>query len=567
MAGFMQGSAKSLILSLTLIVKEDISCIMSMTEEDLKKINGLLITILVSPSNWPIWRKRRILNISSVDQNCYRLRTSYQLQIPKDMLSNVCSLLDIPFDDKRFSGSWPLFIPLDWLPKHVLIDFSVFNPKGHRIPVLLRRETTDLTYEHILRPQLHLALYRFKFTSNSHHLKTFESLLKSLINQSPNRKEVKVIDTGGSPEQIFKCFKSFWLKSLSAFPEHYKILVNKKDKVTQLLELVEHLLETCSSEDGFKDYALNPLLLAVDYFKIQKREAPSLSPYQVVDGYLTECDRYLGFLKTISTSTGSCIKEIYEILTGHSQFYYLFFKVEEKPDEDFILKTEQIIPIEAHLFTEASKFKAFANWRANLLPIIWYGYRKFLSSQQYPISLGKESSLHIEVECPAPAELRILPKRCFIEAGNKRLHIDELFRYSPGSSQGVQHYYTSKSRDELIAAIKSEKLQISLWMRYSLDWMTKFVYGFGIVFLLLVMFHYKSDSSNTTSAPYPLFFSIIVALLLTIRSKEPIVEAYLRWWKTSVLVLLFVVIDAMHTHYLYDAYIFWAKYLTKYLTT
>lgn len=81
------------------------------------------------------WCQRVVEQLTPLSPDHCEVRTSYQLEIPADLLENG-SELDPP--------DLPLVIPVCWLPKRALLGFDLCDEAGLALPVRTRRENAGI---------------------------------------------------------------------------------------------------------------------------------------------------------------------------------------------------------------------------------------------------------------------------------------------------------------------------------------------------------------------------------------------------------------------------------------
>lgn len=504
----------------------------------LSKLNQALLTQMVGvPENWSAWRKRRIIQITPKDNFSYKLKTSYQFFLPSTFLENALqnSSTDDPDSQDSRKGPFTLKWPLDWFPKGVLMDFSVWNSSGHRITVETRYDSTNLTFEAIVLPQLANLLREHGQLDLYPKLISFERLLRAIITQQTAREEIE--NRSSTTDSML----DYWKTSLNAFPEHYGNLASNDFRIfRKLLSKINEISEVNPGTGTFSVMSLNPLFVAVDYVKLHTREVKGAVDAGI-DAYLQECDAYLDFLLSL-TPKRDLYEKVFTQLKTVSEMYYLFIPVEVTAEKDFLIKTEQLIPTEKS-WTVSYLTRRMVAWLLNwkffknshdITNIVRRGICKF-NSMEYLIDLGKDGSTHIEIECPEPNEVHIVPDKCYVCINNELLPTMNFFRYNSGRSGGLQHYYTSKRMDEVHRVTGSDNAVVKLWIKYSLNWKLRFLYGLGIIIIGTTII--ETIVSKETSNYFPLFVSLGSAFILSMRSKEPHVELYLRYYKGTVLML------------------------------
>jgi len=372
---------------------------------------------------------------------------------------------------------------------------------------------------------------------------------------------------------------SYWKKSLDAFPDHYKCLISKENDIRNLLSKIHNLSWGGLTEGKFSNMPLNPLLVTVDYLKLHSREVGN-SVEEGIEAYLRDCNEYLDFLLKVLKLEPELYKEIIKRIKIVSEIYYLFIPVEIIAGQDFLIKTEQLIPTKTQwgarylakklflwILGVGSRFiekdskirdrqlippqeqgnlwcraKNLFLHTVSILGLILRsicnglrrGYCKF-NSMEYQIDLGKDASTHIEVECPEPNEVSIVPSRCYVGIKNDLLPAKDFFRYNSGESGSLQHYYTSKCLREVHNATGSDKAGVTLWIKYSLNWKITFLYfiGMAVIIVITALMLLKNNTANVL----PIFISLGATFVLTLRSKEPYVELYLNPYKWIILIL------------------------------
>lgn len=531
--------------------------------EKIHKLNTFLFYELTSViRNRQLWRKRRVRNITPLDLYSYKLKTSYQFCLPSQLINPICNELNI--EPQELPRPLHLYIPLGGFPKRVLTGFSIWDENGKSIPIVPRYEATDITFEHILMVRLqHVLTSNHRLNSLLPSIVNFKALLKAMIFQSPNEDALNQIKQPIIYDKTLSNIKAFLSESLQIFPDYETEIFNQNDKLVELVDTIDKFHGLGEGDNinphgnKYNNYMLNPLLLAVDYFKVRLKEPIKYTPEDLATDFLYECEQYLLFLNNLLIASPNIkgikpYNEIYELLEACNYFYYLFIPVNVNIDEDFIIKTESIIPVGGKYASRSRIKKFFSSIKASNISTLSFfksEFKKF-GSQGYQFSIGEEASSHIEVKCPSPAELHIEPKKCFLEI-NKEWHpVKYLFNYSSGESKGIQHYYTTKQLEEIVKLTGDRKGRMTLWVRYELNKITKYLYmiGFGIVFITGVIV--PQDKFNNI----PALLSIVAGLILSLRSKDAMVESYLKNRKGGMLLLVATIVIWQFYQYI-DKYI------------
>jgi hypothetical protein len=265
----------------------------------------------------------------------------------------------------------------------------------------------------------------------------------------------------------------------------------------------------------------NPALLIRDLLRVRSITRP------LREHASTFVDQTLRFLKAITALDADAFRLLttVRVLEKFTHEYPAYTRVKVPLDRDFMIKIDQIIPMEM-------------KW--------WQRYTGALRYQNYPLEAGGSRSTHVEVSCEHPIELEQRPSRTRIVVGTQTMPTDEIFSVGSHSTPYYQHFYTNRTAADLRASIgrrvgeSSAKAQLQVY--YTVEKGT--IWGYRLVSLLAfaaaAVFARLYDPERFSPGQLQLvalipFLSGFLGALSALRPQESIVAIRVRKYKYFVL--------------------------------
>src|SRR2546427_3563533 len=349
------------------------------------------------------WVDRRVERITPLDDEAYANRVSYQMLLSPEMFLEGLQELDLvnpqpkavrPFfgDPLRLVGQEvDLYVPIERLPKKILLDFSISDGDGHRLIVVHRREAARLSVKK-LRLEVVLALMRLgRYDQERDEIwstvEGLDPLFQALIvSSSDEGRSIYSREGIGDDEHIASCMAvrcwraCIWRRTYGStslfraqlFPRYLEPTPDFGALCAMLVELAmpilldkivamaRHLYAAVpGARGGLHNPVINPLLLCVDYLKAVEEESLSRGGVwgaretsQAVEGFLKLCARYCDFVlclfereKALGTGPGALASEVYAALANFEDHYILYCLHTVGLGRSFLIKTEQVVPL------------------------------------------------------------------------------------------------------------------------------------------------------------------------------------------------------------------------------
>jgi len=521
------------------------------------------------------WRTRRTVQIEGLDEQSYRERITYQFILTSDfVLPYIQKFIASCKEDHELhnkitisdlhKSELDIYVPIDYLPKRTLMHFDLRDGDNSAIFLLNRFKSNPLQVS-LMMPQLE-AMGALNFAINS------SSILTSIVFQAPHdlkelirneirikglyNQETKICDKINGREKIINLLT----KLLNRYFDNDDFLSNKNNKIDEICHLIDQLSNKIGIKNAFMDPCLNVFMLALDYFKtvkIHSLNISSINNVSILEKFFSDCETYLTEFINLTNS-----KDIYSLLSFYANHYYAFVPMKVKLDEYVMIKMEHLLPIRVNV----PRVRA-----------IYYRFKRCLTPltmQLYTIKLGMEASQHYEVKCHDPSETEILHDKSFIEIGykdRKKLDIPSIFGYSSSYTPHTQHFYTTKTKDEIDKICKKKGIQpyqkfrrtsqYLLGITYKINPSIIWTYRIGVLSLflsaLILFFDIPSDnaiySTGVTSKKirnigdsgihlFVPFITSIIMVSLRFRTKEKIVADYFKPHKLLMRILMWFII-------------------------
>lgn len=500
----------------------------------------LAALFFAEPSNW---RLRQVLQISPLTHDSYRARTSFQFLIHRAFLEAAWNraFADTPAPPDLPESEIEIVIPIDYLPKYVLLDFSLEGPDAKPLSLFTSRATSAISVE-IFRQfteELDESLAdgqrtAQQFTNN--HSDIITCLISTGQNDVARALDSFGWSTGRVPTRSdFKNGVAVLYESLTqrltgdrhASATFQYTLMTRCAKFYEVIAgLPASLCDAVGEDNPYWSLFLNPALLIADFLNIRGVVVPTDAD---VAEFFDLCHAYLGGLVDLQDD-----KERFDYLTRFlsklTYLYVAYARVKVPIDRDFMIKMDQIIPMEI-------------KW--------WRRFTGGLRYQNYLIGVGGSRSTHIEVSCEHPIELEQRPKRSRVVVGNRKVPVESVFSVGSHSTRYHQHFYTNRSIAEARRAISAAggrlRGQGYLWLRVYYTVEAGTIYGYRLVSALalaaLVLFVrlYEPSKFSPGQAQFVTvipFLSGFLGALAALRPQENVVAIRVRKHKLFVLGLV-----------------------------
>ena len=95
------------------------------------------------------WRLRQVTQITPLTPESYRTKTSYQLRLTRGLVRQAWwdMFHGVPDAPAPPDVEIEAIVPIDYLPKYVLLDFSLEDGAGKRLVLLTSGDTTAISFE------------------------------------------------------------------------------------------------------------------------------------------------------------------------------------------------------------------------------------------------------------------------------------------------------------------------------------------------------------------------------------------------------------------------------------
>lgn len=506
------------------------------------------------------WRRRQVLQISPLEPASYLARISFQFYLPRDLINRARerAFHDIPQSQVTVpQDELEIILPIDYLPKYVLLNFSLEDQSGKPIPLLPSGESNELSLG-IVEPAFaevdtHV---RDGADTAAAFFREFKFVISALTSAGQGETQSRLRSLHAFPEidpstaQYCCGMIAFYEDVLKEFTGHPNLSPSLTDSIRQdFLQIhlaIGHLTadakKVLAAGEGYHSPLLNPPLLIGSYLRYPK-PVKSDDVAEHVGFFLEECQ---GFLRAVAELQADQVRFgwIMKLLSRLSRFYVAYTRMRVPIERHFLVKMEHVIPLQ---------------------PEWWERFSGPWSEHRYPIRVGDSRSTHIEVTCEHPIELEQVPKATRVlferEEGlldvllrRKRWRIHVLFGKSSHSTRYRQHFYTDKTPEEIRAMVKAHGVRLTpevmfdfkLKIRYTVERAMKWGYRLisFIALLALIVFVRIYAPAELSGEEFRLvslipLLSGLLGAIASLRPQENIVAIRTRRHKVFVLMILF----------------------------
>jgi len=492
------------------------------------------------------WRLRQVLQCTPLTPDSYSARISVQLHLTRTLVDDAW---DKAFDEspnppRRPRNEIEIFLPIHYFPKQVLIDFSLEGPDGKALPLLTSGITNFFSLGAFARfvTELDQSLGDGLQTSGAFFAEHY-NIITCLIFTGQG-------DIGGRLEDM-KCFRRtpFEFEFQQEMLRYYEKILVPLTGVNGLdANTVEHLRPALSSlyqsiwsmddelkvllggTDGFRMPLLNPGLLVVDYL----RNGPPSEMAELANGIEQCLHASAAFLNGIQAlrADRDRFDAIVAFLSRLTKLYVAYTRVNVPIGRDFVIKTEQVVPIEIE--------------HVQRLLGAWH-------YQDYKVPVGGTRSTHIEVTSGNPVELQQVPRRSRVVFNDTTTETDTVFSIASHATSYRQHFYTNMGLDEVVRVARSKQIEgaepgyLALRVFYTVEmstmlgyWLVTFI---AIAALMLFVRLYEPGQITRGQMQLvpliPLLFGFVGALS-ALKAQENLVAIRVRKHKIFVLATVFL---------------------------
>jgi hypothetical protein len=488
-----------------------------------------------------VWRLRKVQQISPLTHDSWRSRTSFQLLIHRALLQAAWTRAF------RGPGAQPplpdndvdLVLPIDFLPKRVLLDFSLEGPDGKGLALFTSSAASQISAEMF---SLFVEDLDASVDDGRHRASEFleqnrpivDCLISTGQNDARRALEGFAVTHRRDPDpREFRRGMSLLYESVvsrlggdpSTFAEiDYELALRAEASHAVLAATPPALRALVDGAPAWSPF-LNPALLVGDFVRL-RGEPPTR---QLLVTFFELCDRYRTHLADLQDDEER-FPYLARFLSKLTDQYIAYARVRVPIDRDFVIKIDQIVPLAVSL-------------GARLVGGLRY--------QNYAVALGGSRSSHVEISCEHPVELEQIPARSRIVVGRRTLPVETVFSVGSHSTRYHQHFYTNRSvedvRRALAAAGRGADGQGYIFLRiyYTIEAAT--IYGYRIVSALavaaLVLFVrlYEPSSLGRSQLQFVSvipFFSGFLGALSALRPQENVVAIRVRKHKLFVLAIV-----------------------------
>jgi hypothetical protein len=497
------------------------------------------------------WRLRTVLHISPVNRTAYRARQSFQFHIGTDFIERVWETLasryshlpPMPDDGEEIE----IILPIDYLPKYVLLDFSLTDQPGKPIALLTSGETANLSLG-IFRAAMEAVDARAgdgTRRATDTFLGAAEDIVFCLI--ASGQREIPVRLKEGTLPRVEASELDYTLGMLRfvedglrqfggpGFPHVLRDLCQRESRefYRRLRALDPDLAGLLQGREGFHSPLFNPLTLFVDFLKTHPPE-PEGDVEPRLRWFFAACRRYVDAVDDLADDELR-FWPVFLALSRFTRSYPAYARLKIPVGRDFVVKIEQLIPGETTW-----------SWRR---PVQSWSERHH---QWYPFRLGDSRSLHIEVTCQHPLELEQDPRKTRVVAEGRLIPVEDLFGRAGHNTRYEQHFYTNKTARQLESVLGAAGLprgprtmvDLRLGIRFDVDVTTRLAYRLvsvvvaaaGIA-LLAVYDPAKVRNGDRSLLPLiPILFALFGALG-SLKPQESLVAIRMRKYKLAVLIM------------------------------
>lgn len=501
------------------------------------------------------WRLRGELRITPVTVDSYRERVRYQFRLSRRLIEAAMTRAGGALDPG--ASEVEVVMPIDYLPKQLLLDATVKDSDGKDTHVLHSTETTARMTS-IFRAAMRAIDERVgtadrpdvarRFLEQSERIVT--CLIGSGQGEIARRLEIarRFPPDHPRPRDFVRGMLDYLGEALQQFTGQRTPSPALRFACEVAAESALGVLERrpLAALDGneFHSPILNPLLLVTDYLK---KHFVSAKPEASIDQFLLDCRIFHRNLLPLLEDP--LWPYIGVVLFQMTYYYTAMARMTVPLGGDFTVELEQIIPL-GDPVPWRWRDRAAQTWR-NL---------RYAGYQWYPLRLGDYRSVHVEVISETPAELEQLPRKALVDAGGTLVPASVVFGRASHEASDYSHFYTNKTAQELSMTSKALGLgldanvvmhDLKLGIKYRIEAATRWGYRlitmvvvFASLYLLSV-YDPEVRGRGSFLPVVPLLFTLLGALA-SFRPQETIVATRMRKYKAAVLMMSF----AMATYFI-----------------
>jgi hypothetical protein len=291
------------------------------------------------------WRLRKIEQIYPINDNTYKSKVSVQFRIPTKLFSaaqpesNSVKTVANYFLRRTTLESVEVLLPIATLPKKTLVAFSVRDMEDKPLMLPLREDATKYT------------------------LWLIEDYLASVEDQSAREKATRVLSRANG--LVKSVVGSASRESSSQFATNQEMFIHRyyphefeEKEVREIYFISNTLREKITTTWGLPrnwDYnLLNPFIWWADFklmvFSDASGSVGSKDELDAKQTFISEVKEFLqellGLMNCGDNSSLIAVTFVLSMLSRYSRHYLLFTKLTVTPEKEFIIKYEQIIPLE-----------------------------------------------------------------------------------------------------------------------------------------------------------------------------------------------------------------------------
>ncbi len=464
------------------------------------------------------WRLREVHAITPVDSDSYRERVSYHFRIGPDLVAKA------RIRAEAAEGKLPtatadhldILLPLDYLPKHLLLDFSIQDAAGCPLTLLPSTEITALTFE--LASE---GLQVFAEDASEEQrvaAKFFESfapLIFALISTGQGtiarRAEKCGLPGDGCDLLTFVQAGTRFLRAAVRAARQVDVdrhteshcrraLGQLYDTITEVPRPTRRIL---AGRAGFHSPLLVPALVLDEY--LRHRPAAGGPLHAEIADFLGDSQRFLLRLGEFA-QTESQFAPLAALLITYTEQYIAYVPIRAPIGQDFLIKMEHLTPCDP------------PPWRDR--------WRRLY--QRYPIGLGDSRSIHVEITCEHPLELEQVPSRTrMLDRDGKELPAGSVFK-SEFSTRAHQHFYSGALGPEAWDSDTYRPRAIELEIHYAVDLTTRMAYWLVALVSLTALVIFVKEfvppgvrGAQVAETPLVTTLPLITALIAVLISWRP----------------------------------------------
>lgn len=509
-----------------------------------------LLVELFHEENPRTWRRRQVIQITPLDPESYLARISFQFRLSRELIQRAWenARIDPPHGPVPLpQGEIEVILPVNYLPKDVLLSFSLEDQSGKPLTLLTSADSSRLSLaivEAIMSlldeaedDQVDAAAALFR-----NHKPIIFALISSGQREIPALLSLRPSFHPQDPcePQFCSGMTAFYERVLKPFTGLPELEAGMRDEFRVTFRLIHQTITALPAElreflagpEGYHSPLLNPSLLVATYLK---NDRPVLADqvHQRVLQFVAACYEFTQAVEQLERYPTRS-RQAMGLLRRLSRYYVAYCRMKVLIGRDFIIKMEHVIPLEVKWLERFT-----GGWR----------------EQKYPFRIGDTASTHIEVTCKQPIELEQVPKATYLVFNDRRFPSHLLFGRSSHSTRYQQHFYTNMTPDEVRLALQAHgvqagrhvmydfRLRISYSVEATIMWGYRFVSLLTSVALIVFLGGYNpggSDQGPLRLVPLvPLLIGLLGAVA-SLRTQERMVAVRTRKHKITVLVLVFL---------------------------